>query len=80
MEPLTMFEVKSGNGLFSQLIAGIAVVVIVLPVVTKGLTRGHINLNGIVLDLAETALEAITQRDWNFGDVERVDESWENAE
>ena len=75
-----MFEVKSGNGLFSQLITGIAVVVVVLPVITKGLTRGHINLNGIVLDLAETSLEAITQRDWNFGDAERIDENWENAE
>ena len=75
-----MFEVKSGNGLFSQLIMGIAIVVVVLPVITKGLTRGHIDLNGIVLDLAETSLEAITQRDWNFGDEKRIDENWENAE
>lgn len=75
-----MFEVKSGGGLFAQLVTGIAVVVIVLPVVTKGLTRGHIDLNGIVLDLAETSLEAITQRDWNFGDPKRIDQNWENAE
>lgn len=75
-----MFEVKSGSGLFAQLITGIAVVVIVLPVITKGLTRGHIDLNGIVLDLAETSLEAITQRDWNFGDPSRQDTNWENAQ
>jgi hypothetical protein len=75
-----MFEVKSSSGLVAQLIAGVALVVLVLPTITKSLSRGHLDLNGMVLDVAESCLEAVTQRDWNFGDEDRVDGSWENAE
>lgn len=75
-----MFEVKSSNGFWSYLIGGIAIVVLVLPSLTKALSRGHLDLNGVVLDVAETSLEAVTQKDWNFGDPNRVDDAWENAE
>lgn len=75
-----MFDIKSSNGFLTQLVIGITLCVLVLPAVTKSLSRGHLDLNGLALDVAETTLEAITQRDWNFGDADRVDDAWKNAE
>lgn len=75
-----MFDIKSSNGFLTQLIIGITLCVLVLPAVTKALSRGHLDLNGLALDVAETTLEAITQRDWNFGDADRVDDAWSNPE
>jgi hypothetical protein len=53
-----------------------------LPItsVVKSLSRCNINLNGLTLDVAETVLETITQRDWNFGDESRVDSNWEGPD
>ena len=75
-----MFDIKSSNGFLTQLVIGITLCVLVLPAMTKALSRGHLDLNGLALDVAETTLEAITQRDWNFGDAARRDTNWENAE
>ena len=75
-----MFDIKSSNGFLTQLVIGITLCVLVLPATTKALSRGHLDLNGLALDVAETTLEAITQRDWNFGDADRVDDAWENAD
>lgn len=75
-----MFDIKSSNGFLTQLVIGITLCVLVLPAITKALSRGHLDLNGVALDVAETTLEAITQRDWNFGDPKRQDEAWEVAE
>jgi hypothetical protein len=68
------------NNFFGQVIAGLAVVMILIPGITKALGRDHVNLNGLVLDFAEVVLEAVTQRDWNFGDPARVDSNWEAPE
>jgi hypothetical protein len=53
---------------------------LLIPATTKSLSRGNINLNGLVLDMAETVLETVTQRDWNFGDQSRTDANWEKPE
>jgi hypothetical protein len=49
---------------------------IAIPAIVKSLSRDNINLNGLTLDVAETILEAVTQRDWNFGDERRQDANW----
>jgi hypothetical protein len=56
-----------------NLLVGIAFVVVVFPFITKALQNGHLDLNGLTLDLTESTLEAITRRDWNFGDPTRQD-------
>jgi hypothetical protein len=68
------------NGFFGQLIGGLVIVMLVIPATVKSLSRGNINLNGLTLDLAETVLETVTQRDWNFGDPSRTDSNWEGPQ
>ena len=72
--------IPTQQNFFGQLIAGLAIVMLLIPGITKSLGRDHINLNGLVLDFAEVVLEAVTQRDWNFGDPERVDDHWNSPE
>lgn len=64
------------NSFFGQILAGLVVVMIFIPAIVKSLSRDNINLNGLTLDVAETILEAVTQRDWNFGDPSRKDSNW----
>ena len=68
------------NGFFGQIVGGLVIVMIAIPAVVKSLSRDNINLNGLTLDVAETILEAVTQRDWNFGDPSRTDGNWEGPE
>jgi len=68
------------NNFFGQLIGGLVIVMLIIPATVKSLSRGNINLNGLVLDLSETVLETITQRDWNFGDETRRDANWEGPQ
>lgn len=70
----------SQNSFFGQILMGLVVVMIVIPALVKSLSRDNVNLNGLSLDVAETILEAVTQRDWNFGDPERVDDHWNSPE
>lgn len=67
----------SQNSFFGQILTGLVVVMIMIPAIVKSLSRDNINLNGLTLDVAETILEAVTQRDWNFGDPARKDNHWE---
>lgn len=67
----------TNNNFFGQLVGGLVIIMLLIPSVVKSLSRGNINLNGLTLDVAETVLETITQRDWNFGDENRVDSNWE---
>jgi hypothetical protein len=67
----------TSNNFFGQLVGGLVIIMLLIPSVVKSLSRGNINLNGLTLDVAETVLETITQRDWNFGDESRVDSNWE---
>ena len=65
---------NQGSGLGrigSYMVYGIFVIVILIPWGVKGLSRGHVNLNGLALDFAEAIGEAVTQRDLNFGDPAR---------
>lgn len=50
------------NGFF----AGICVAAVVIPWALKSLSNGHINLNGLVVDGAETIVEIITRHDASF--------------
>jgi len=68
------------NNFIGQLLTGLVVVMLLIPATTKSLSRGNINLNGLVLDRAETVLETVTQRDWNFGDQGRTDANWEKPQ
>lgn len=68
------------NNFIGQLLTGLVVVMLLIPATVKSLSRGNINLNGLVLDLSETVLETVTQRDWNFGDPARNDVNWEKPE
>jgi len=66
----------TNNNFFGQIIGGLVIVMIAIPAIVKSLSRDNINLNGLTLDVAETILEAVTQRDWNFGDESRQDANW----
>lgn len=66
----------SQNSFFGQILAGLVVVMIFIPALVKSLSRDNVDLNGVSLDIAETVLEAVTQRDWNFGDESRKDSNW----
>jgi hypothetical protein len=66
----------TNNNFFGQIVGGLVIVMIAIPAIVKSLSRDNINLNGITLDVAETILEAVTQRDWNFGDETRQDANW----
>ena len=68
------------NNFIGQLLTGLVVVMLLIPATVKSLSRGNINLNGLVLDLSETVLETVTQRDWNFGDDSRTDTNWEKPQ
>ncbi|MBE9160670.1 hypothetical protein IQ265_28175 [Nodosilinea sp. LEGE 06152] len=68
------------NGFFGQIIGGLVIVMIAIPALVKSLSRDNVDLNGVSLDIAETVLEAVTQRDWNFGDASRSDTNWETPE
>jgi hypothetical protein len=68
------------NGFFGQIVGGLVIVMIAIPAIVKSLSRDNINLNGLTLDVAETILEAVTQRDWNFGDPSRTDGNWGGPE
>lgn len=46
--------------------AAACVVVVVIPWGLKSLSNGNINLNGLLLDFAETVTEIITRNDANF--------------
>lgn len=70
----------TNNNFFGQIIGGLVIVMIFIPAIVKSLSRDNINLNGLTLDVAETILEAVTQRDWNFGDETRTDTNWETPE
>lgn len=70
----------TNNNFFGQLIGGLVIIMLLIPSVVKSLSRGNINLNGLTLDVAETVLETITQRDWNFGDENRVDSNWQGPQ
>lgn len=66
----------TNNNFFGQIIGGLVIVMIAIPALVKSLSRDNVNLNGLTLDVAETILEAVTQRDWNFGDESRTDSNW----
>jgi hypothetical protein len=66
----------TNNNFFGQIVGGLVIVMIFIPAIVKSLSRDNINLNGLTLDVAETILEAVTQRDWNFGDPTRTDSNW----
>jgi hypothetical protein len=66
----------TNNNFFGQIVGGLVIVMIAIPAIVKSLSRDNINLNGLTLDVAETILEAVTQRDWNFGDETRQDANW----
>lgn len=66
----------TNNNFFGQIVGGLVIVMIAIPAIVKSLSRDNINLNGLTLDVAETILEAVTQRDWNFGDPSRQDANW----
>jgi hypothetical protein len=66
----------TNNNFFGQIVGGLVIVMIAIPAIVKSLSRDNINLNGLTLDVAETILEAVTQRDWNFGDETRQDVNW----
>ena len=70
----------TNNNFFGQIVGGLVIVMIFIPAIVKSLSRDNINLNGLTLDVAETILEAVTQRDWNFGDPKRTDTNWESPE
>lgn len=70
----------TNNNFFGQIVGGLVIVMIAIPALVKSLSRDNVNLNGLTLDVAETILEAVTQRDWNFGDPDRVDDNWESPE
>ena len=66
----------TNTNFFGQIVGGLVIVMIAIPAIVKSLSRDNINLNGLTLDVAETILEAVTQRDWNFGDETRQDANW----
>lgn len=70
----------TNNNFFGQVLGGLVIVLLIIPATVKSLSRGNINLNGLTLDVAETVLETITQRDWNFGDENRVDSNWQGPQ
>lgn len=49
-----------------NLIAGACVVAVCIPWLLTSLSRGHINLNGLALDFAETITEIVTRQETNF--------------
>jgi len=64
------------NNFFGQIVGGLVLVMIFIPTIVKSLSRDNVDLNGVTLDFAETVLETLTQRDWNFGDPARTDSNW----
>lgn len=68
------------SGFFGQIVGGLVIVMIAIPALVKSLSRDNVDLNGVSLDIAETVLEAVTQRDWNFGDPARKDNNWEGPQ
>ncbi len=63
----------NSNNFVGQLIAGVAVVILIIPWTLKSIQRRHVDINGIVLDGIETVMETITRSDWNLGDDSRQD-------